>query len=100
MPSVNNVITFEITVITKNYAYALHAGCRLEVKKKIVNMEFVDNELWWCCWVTFNAGASCCGLENSMERASYACSRDGCVLLGYFFSRLSLPLSGRRQDID
>ena len=68
--------------------------------KKLVNLEFVDNELWWCCWVTFNAGASCCGLENSMERASYACSRYGRVLLGYFFSRLSLPLSGRRQDID
>ena len=55
MPSVNNVITFEITVITKNYAYALHAGCRLEVKK-LVNLEFVDHELWWCCRVTFNAG--------------------------------------------
>ena len=45
-------------------------------------------------------------LDNSTTRAYCACSGCGWGLFGHFFSRLSflfsfsLPLSGRRPDID
>ena len=65
--------------------------------KSLVNLEFVDSELWLCCWETFSAGASCCSLENRMGKGNPLLAVSCCldILLS-----LSLPLSGRRKDID